>query len=302
MQAPIGPAGSVELVAAVSASGALGTLAASWTPVADLREQVRWIRSACASPFCVNLVLAFEQRERLAAALDEGAAIVSFSWGVDAGLISVAQDAGAHVLVQVASLGDACRALAAGADALIVQGTEAGGHVQSSRPLLELLRELRPELRVPLLAAGGIADAAGLDEAREAGGDAVVCGTVFLAAEEANVHPTYLEHLIKTDASQTTLTTIFDGGWPDAPHRVIRNDTVAAWEAAGMPARGNRPGEGDQIATRNSQPVLRYDDAQPTRDTHGDIALMAMYAGTSVGAINRREPASHIVERLLKGV
>jgi NAD(P)H-dependent flavin oxidoreductase YrpB (nitropropane dioxygenase family) len=268
----------------------------------DLREQVQCIRSDCASPFCVNLVLAFEQRERLMAVLDEGAAIVSYSWGVDAGLISVARDAGAYVLVQVASLGDACHALASGADALIVQGIEAGGHVQSSRPLLELLREIRPKLDVPLLAAGGIADAASRDDAREAGGDAVVCGTVFLAAHEANVHPTYLEHLIKTTASETTLTTVFDGGWPDAPHRVIRNDTLAVWEAAGMPARGNRPGEGDQIATRNRKPALRYDDAQPTRDTSGDIALMAMYAGTSVRAVSCREPASHIVERLRSGV
>ncbi len=98
-----------------------------------------------------------------------------------------------------------------------------------------------------------------------------------------------------------TLTTVFDGGWPDAPHRVIRNDTVAAWEAAGMPARGVRPGEGERIASRNGRPVLRYDDAQPTRDTVGDVGVMALYAGTSVRAVDRRRPASGIVERLTSG-
>jgi nitronate monooxygenase len=302
MQAPIGPAGTIELVAAVSGSGALGTLAASWTPVADLREQVRWLRSRCSAAFCVNLVLAFEQRERLAAVLDEGAPVVSFSWGLDAALISAARSAGAYVLAQVATLVDARSAVAAGADALILQGVEAGGHVQATRPLLELLREIRPVVDVPLLAAGGIAAAGNRDDAREAGADAVACGTAFLAAEEANVHPVYFGHLVAAGTADTTLTTIFDGGWRGAPHRVIRNDTVARWEATGKCDRGHRPGEGDQIASRNGQPVLRYDNAQPTRETSGEVSLMAMYAGTSVQAITQVEPASQIVKRITQGL
>ena len=132
-------------------------------------------------------------------------------------------------------------AVRAGADALIVQGVEAGGHVQATRPLAELLREIAPAVRVPVIAAGGIADAAGVEAARDAGADAVACGTVFLAAEEADAHPVYVDRLIAAEAADTTLTTVFDGGWPDAPHRVLRNDTVTAWEAAGMPARGTGP-------------------------------------------------------------
>ena len=302
MQAPLGPAATTDLVAAVSASGALGTLAASWTAPADLREQVRRLRSISANPFCVNLVLAFEQRARLASVLEEGAPVVSFSWGVDAGLISTARDAGAYVLVQVAGADEARSAVDAGTDALTIQGIEAGGHVQASQPLLELLREIRPAVHVPLVAAGGIADTRARDDAREAGADAVACGSVFLAAEEADVHPVYLDHLIASTAAQTTITTAFDGGWPDAPHRVIRNDTVAAWEAAGAPQRGRRPGESDRVASRNGQPVRRYDYAQPTRNTIGDVSLMAMYAGTSVDAIRRLEPASRIVERLARGL
>ena len=226
--------------------------------------------------------------------------MVSFSWGVDAGLISTARDAGAYVLVQVAGAEEARSAVDAGADALTIQGIEAGGHVQASQPLLELLREIRPAVHIPLVAAGGIADTRARDDAREAGADAVACGSVFLAAEEADVHPVYLDHLIASTAAQTTITTAFDGGWPDAPHRVIRNDTVAAWEAAGTPERGRRPGESDRVASRNGQPVRRYDYAQPTRNTIGDVSLMAMYAGTSVEAINRPEPAARIVERLAR--
>jgi len=104
MQAPIGPAGSWELVAAVSAVGGLGTLAASWTELAELRAEVEHLRSAVSSPFCVNLVLAFDQRERLELVLRHGVSVVSFSWGVDAALIERARSAGASVLVQVGDI------------------------------------------------------------------------------------------------------------------------------------------------------------------------------------------------------
>jgi len=297
MQAPVGPAATPELVHAVTDAGGLGTLAASWTPLSALREEVRWLRAALEAPFCVNLVLAFEQRERLELALDEGADVISFSWGVDAQLIRMAHEAGAFVLVQVGGPDEATAAAAAGADALVVQGIEAGGHVQAEGPLGELLRRIRPQVDVPIVAAGGIGDPESIREARGAGADAIACGTAFLAAEEADVHPDYLDRLIEAEPADTVLTNLFDGGWPDAPHRVIRNDTLAAWEAAGKPKPGQRPGEKEPIAARAGHHVIRYDDSQPTRDTVGDVTQMAMYAGTSVRAVIRREPAAAIVER-----
>ena len=298
MQAPVGPAAIPELVRAVTAAGALGSLAASWTPLAALREQVRSLRTALDAPFCVNLVLAFDQRERLKLALDEGAPLIFFSWGVDRDLIRIVHEAGAFVLVQVGDLLAANAAAEAGADALVVQGIEAGGHVQAARPLGELLREIKPRIRLPLVAAGGVADPASIREALGAGADAIACGTAFLAADEADVHPTYLARLVAATPADTVLTTLFDGGWPNAPHRVITNTTVTTWEAAGKPPPGGRPGEGERVAVRGGKQVIRYDDSQPTRDTAGEVALMAMYAGTSVGAVTRREPATAIVERL----
>jgi NAD(P)H-dependent flavin oxidoreductase YrpB (nitropropane dioxygenase family) len=279
-------------------AGALGTLAASWTPADELREQLRWIRAASIEPFCVNLVLAFEQRQRLEVALDEGTKVISFSWGIDRTLISQAREAGAFVLVQVGDSAEAPGAVEAGADALIVQGIEAGGHVQAQRTLNELLPEIRSQVDVPLVAAGGISDRESIEAARSAGADAVACGTVFLAAEEADIHPVYLERLIAAEAADTVLTTAFDGGWPDAPHRVLRNETVAAWEAAGKPPHGHRPGEDEPVAFRAGEEVFRYADSQPTRDTTGEIALMAMYAGTSARSVKEAEPAANIVSRL----
>ncbi len=180
-----------------------GTLAASWTPVSDLREQVRWLRATSDAPFCVNLVLAFEQRERLVAVLEEGARVVSLAWGVDPVLIGLARDAGAFVLVQIGERHEVTDAVRAGANAVIVQGVEAGGHVQATRSLGELVREIAPEVRVPVVAAGGIADAAGVKAARGEGAAAAACGTVFLAAEEADVHPAYVDRLIEADAAHT---------------------------------------------------------------------------------------------------
>ena len=297
MQAPIGPATTVELVAAVSAVGALGTLAASWTKPAKLRDQIRAIRSATSSPFCVNLVLAFDQRERLEVVLAERVPVVSLAWGIDAALIGRARAAGAFVLVQVSDSEEATAAADAGASGLIAQGVEAGGHVQGTTPLMTLLRELSA-VAMPVVAAGGIAEPTRARDALNAGAQAVACGTAFLAAFEADVHEHYRDRLLASDAFDTELTELFDVGWPNAAHRVIRNRTMTEWEAAGRPPAGRRPGEGDVVAKRGRTQVMRYSDAQPTSSTAGDIESMAMYAGTSVDDVRRAAPSAVIVEAI----
>jgi NAD(P)H-dependent flavin oxidoreductase YrpB (nitropropane dioxygenase family) len=302
MQAPIGPATTYELVASVSATGALGTLAASWTRPATLRHQIAQIRAATSNPFCVNLVLAFDQRERLELVLAERVPVVSFSWGIDGELVGRARAAGAFVFVQVSDLAEAQAAAAAGASGVIAQGQEAGGHVQGTTPLSRLIREIASALDLPLVAAGGIADAVAAQRALRSGAHAVACGTAFLAASEADVHAHYRDRILAARASDTELTGVFDGGWPNAPHRVLLNETLAAWQAAGRPAAGARPGEGDVVAQRGSTPVLRYSDAQPTSSTAGDIEAMALYAGTSVGQVVRVEGAAAIVDGIARSL
>ena len=300
MQAPVGPATTLELACAVSGVGALGTVAASWAEPASLRTQVRDIRAVVGSRFCVNLVLAFDQRERLKVVVEEAVGFVSFSWGIDAGLIEQAHAAGVVVLVQVGDIAGGLEAAAAGADLVIAQGIEAGGHVQGTMPLVELLDGLRPLLDLPIIAAGGIADSGSARVALDAGADGVACGTAFLAAREADVHPAYLDRLLHADAPDAVLTTAFDIGWPDAPHRVLRNDTLVRWEAVGSPPRGTRPGEDDVVATRDGSPVVRYSHAQPTRTTDGDIDAMALYAGTSVASVRCAASAADIAQAIMR--
>jgi nitronate monooxygenase len=293
MQAPVGSAATPELASEVARAGGLGALGASWTEPQALREQIRSITRLTDRPFCVNLVLDFEQEERLEVAVEERVPIVSFSFGLDQRLIVRAHAGGAQVFVQVAS-GDAARAAAdAGADALIVQGVEAGGHVQGTVGLLPLLAEVRRAVSLPLLAAGGIGDPASARAALAGGAVVVVMGTRFLASEESDAHPDYKARVLEAEAHDTVLTGLFDVGWPDSPHRVIRNSTYERWEAAGGPPSGQRPGEGEQVADG----ILRYASNPPFASTRGEIEAMALYAGQSVGAIAEVEPAAAIVER-----
>jgi len=266
MQAPIGPAATVELVAAVCAAGALGSLASSWTRTEVLREQVR---SLAGHRFCVNLVLAFPQEDRLDVLCEEHVPVISFSWGIRPDLIARAREAGAQVLIQVGSVDAARRAVDAGADIVMAQGIEAGGHVEGERPLLELLGQVAG-LGVPVVAAGGIAEASAARAAREAGANAVAAGTAFLVAEEADRHPGYVERLLA--AEDAILTDVFSIGWPDAKHRVVPNAALAE----GAPAP----------------------DAMPTGTRGGDPDRMALYAGAGVRALRRVEPAAAIVGRL----
>jgi NAD(P)H-dependent flavin oxidoreductase YrpB (nitropropane dioxygenase family) len=127
----------------------------------------------------------------------------------------------------------------------------------------------------------------------------VAAGTAFLAAEEADVHPVYRDRLLAAASADTLLTTLFDIGWPDAPHRVLRNATVDAWQSGGRPPTGGRPGEGEVVAHRAGRRIVRYSDALPTSDTSGDVGAMALYAGLGVGSVVRVEAAADIAARLL---
>lgn len=294
MQAPVGTAATPQLASEVSAAGGLGSLGASWTDPAVLREQIRSIRRVTDRPFCVNLVMEFEQLERFELVLEEQVPIVSFSFGgLRPDFVGRARASGARVFVQVGSAHAARVAADAGADALIVQGVEAGGHVQSVVGLLPLLVEVRAAVALPLLAAGGIGDPAAARAARASGAVAIVMGTRFVASDESAAHERYKARLIEAMGADTVLTNLFDVGWPNSPHRVLRNSTYQRWEAAGRPPTGERPGEGDAVAGT----VLRYASNLPSTGLEGDVEAMAMYSGQGVGSISAVEPAAAIVER-----
>ena len=298
MQAPIGPAATPALAAAVSEAGGIGSLGASWTEPAVLRAQIREIQNATEQPFCVNLVLAFDQEERLEIAVSEGVPIISFSWGIRSDLVSRAHAGGCRVVAQAGTPPEAAAAVEAGCDAIMAQGIEAGGHVQGDVGLLALVGELSRTLSVPVIAAGGIVDARGARAAMLAGAEGVAMGTRFLATPEADVHPDWAARLVAASAADTVLTGLFDGDWPDAPHRVLKNTTYRHWDEAGRPPAGSRPGEGEVVARHGDVEIERYAPDEPRRATTGDLEAMCLYAGQGVGLVTAVEPAAELVSRI----
>lgn len=301
IQAPTGSIATPELAAAVSNAGALGSLGLTWMAEEDAVAAVRKLRSLTPKPFLVNYALAFPPRA-LPAILAERVPIVSLSWGLDAAAIREVRKSGALCLVQTGSARGAEAALEAGAHAVILQGIEAGGHVQSSRSLRMLLARAAASLpNALLIAAGGIATGADIRLALNRGAGGAMLGTRFVATKESGAHPNYKTRLLGARATDTTLSICFSGGWPHAPHRVLRNRTTEEWEAAGFPPEGSRPGEGDVVArTANGLPIFRYEDTAPRAGMIGAVDEMALYSGTGVGRIRTLPSAYGLVGDLWK--
>jgi nitronate monooxygenase len=301
IQAPIGPAATPELAAAVCNAGGLGQLAGSALGPDGLSKAVGKLKDLTDRPFGINRIAAFPAELVVDIALREGAKVLSCFWGIDSAVIGRAKRAGLVVLQVVGSAREAAQAIDAGADALVVQGMEAGGHVWGDVSLFALLpRVVDAAGSTPVIAAGGIADGRGLAAALCLGASGVWLGTRFLAASEAGTHPDYQQRLLAADETETTRDVLFDVGWPEASARSLINSTSRAWVAAGRPAAPNRPGEGETVAyTADGTAMPRYYTDIPVRETTGDIEAMAHFAGQSVGLVDRVDPAAVIIQNLI---
>ena len=275
-------------------------LSVTWREPDALGTLLRETRALTAKPFAVNLVLEWDPAERLAIALEEGVRIVSFFWGDPAPWVDQVHAAGGLVLHTVATAQEARRAADIGVDAVVAQGWEAGGHVWGEVSTLALVPCVVDAVApLPVVAAGGIADGRGLAAVLALGAGAAWMGTRFLLAEEAGTHPVYREAVIAAAETATAYSSLFDGGWPDAPLRTLRNSTWEAWRAAGEPPPGVRPGEGDVVATgEDGRDIARYSSDAPVAGASGDIAAMCLYAGQGVGLAQRTQPAAEIVREV----
>jgi NAD(P)H-dependent flavin oxidoreductase YrpB (nitropropane dioxygenase family) len=301
IQAPMGGAVGPALAAAVSNAGGLGTLALWRVDIPTLRQQVRETRALTIKPFAVNLVLEFPQEERLEACLQEGVPVISFFWREPSALVDRAKSAGAIVLHTVSTAAEARHAVECGVDVIVAQGWEAGGHVRGQVATMPLVPAVVEAVGpVPVIAAGGIADGRGLAAALALGASGAWIGTRFLASREVAIHPRYRERIFQATEDDTVyLDELFDIGWPRAPHRVLRNSTVNAWEDAGRPATGLRPGEGDVVATsRSLGPIVRYRSYTPAADADGDIDALSLWAGQSAALVHKIQPAAEIVREI----
>jgi NAD(P)H-dependent flavin oxidoreductase YrpB (nitropropane dioxygenase family) len=269
-------------------------------------------------PFGINIIIAEDPDTDIAedraffcsqieTAAKAGASGAVLSWGDPAPLIEKAHTAGATVLIQVGSVGQARLAADAGVDAVIAQGVEAGGHVQGKTSIWDLLPATVEALGpTPVLASGGIGDGAGLARALRLGAQGVSLGTRFVCSEEADVHPEYKRRIVQSQAADALYTEdLYDVGWPGAPHRALRNRTFEEWVAAGRPPSGKRPGEGTiighrRLATGEVAEWPRYAVGMATTDYDGDIEYAPMWAGESCSVVNDIKPAAQIITDLVR--
>ena len=264
-----------DLAVAVAGAGGLGMLSGT-IGTAALGAQLDVVPSG--TPVGVNFLVPFLDRAALELAAD-GSLLVEFFWGEpSADLVALARTGGAHAGWQIGSVHEARAARDAGCDLVIVQGTEAGGHVRGTVGLLPLLDAVQAAVELPIVAAGGIGTGRAMAAALAAGADGVRVGTRFLAATEASAHPDYVDALIRAGADDTVLTTAFGEGWPDAPHRVLRS-CVEAGEALGD--------------------AQSWAPLWPTAADTGRIDARALYAGQSVAGVRHRQPAAAIVRELV---
>jgi NAD(P)H-dependent flavin oxidoreductase YrpB (nitropropane dioxygenase family) len=291
------------LAAAVSEAGGLGTIGIVDPPL--LHTEIAATRELTGKPVAVNLLLPFARRAHWRAA-SEADVVVTF-WG------RPARRSGQVWIHQCGSVEEALRARSAGADAVIAQGVEAGGHVRGTLPALELLERIRAALPggYPVMLAGGIAEPADVARALEAGAEAAVLGTRFLLTEESSAHPGYKQRLL--GAGETVLTELFGVGWP-APHRVVPNAATERWlrrgrrgpawvravNRAGAPLASRLPVAVRERALGSQSPKLPLLSPQPPTAGSPETLLDAgpLYAGETVGRIERLASAGPLTREL----
>lgn len=291
-----------ELAAAVANAGGYPTLGLACEAPDLIGREVRALREATDRPFAVNLIPAITDQglldAEIACCLDLGVRAFSFFWDVVPSAVARVKAAGSLVLHQVGTVQAARDAEAAGADVLIAQGIEAGGHVHGRIGAFALTAEILSGTRLPVVVSGGIVDGRDLAAALAMGAAGVHCGTAFLATPESFAHDMHKRRLAAARAADTVLTDIFVLNWPrGAAVRVLANSVT---QALGDRLLGHDPDALPQepIAWDDGVARLRYGTDSPLRTTTGDLEAMALYAGQGVGRVSDIVPAGQRLRRM----
>jgi nitronate monooxygenase/enoyl-[acyl-carrier protein] reductase II len=295
LQAAIWPATSPELVAAVSESGALGTVAAIFSTGDALREQIERVRSLTDRPFVVNHVVPNFDEEAFQATLGARPAAVSFALGHPGPLVERVHAAGSRVIHQVHNVAQARDAAELGVDVVIAQGSEAGGQgmvagVGTMALVPQVVDAVAP---IPVLAAGGVADGRGLAAALALGAAGANVGTRFLASSEASTDEGWQQQIVAAESDEAVRFDTWSAIMPPRPPgaydvvpRVIRTDFVREWES--------RPAEAASEADR-----LRSEVMGAVRE--GRAHELVPFSGQTAGLIRDVRPAREIVRELVAG-
>ena len=266
-----------ELVAAVSNAGGLGIIGGLGRSADELREEIQKVRALTARPFGVNHVVSQVAPEEIDVTLELKVPVLSLSWGRSREYVRRARETGIKVVHQVNTPEEAGQVASDGADVIVAQGNEGGGHVVPQ--VVDVVNA------VPVLAAGGIADGRGLAAAMMLGAQGALFGTRFLATPEAKGRGHSKDVILNALGSQTVASKFFDDvlglRWPGALVRSIRNPLLDRW------------------AQRQQDWALAADQIRPSLEAAmeaGDFVL----AGESAGLIHDIVPAGELVMRIAR--
>ncbi len=292
IQAGMGGGAGSQLAAAVSNAGALGTIGTIARTPDDVRAEINATHSATDRPFAVNAVTfdwAPFAGDVLDAVIDARPPVVTLSFGDAARHAATCRDAGLTTIVQVQDLAGLHAAVEAGADAIVVQGNEAGGHTGRRGTLSFVAQALGLVPNVPIVAAGGIADGRGLAAALAMGCAGAVMGTRFKASTEFDDDPDQKEEIVRSDGSNTVYDEIVDvalgGRWPNnVTGRILRNAFIDEWS-----------GREDELAAK----VAEYPPFGFAMEL-GAQGHRLNWAGESSALVKDVQPAGEIVEQTMR--
>jgi enoyl-[acyl-carrier protein] reductase II len=273
---------TAELAAAVSEAGGLGVIGAGHMPTDVLREQIRSTKAATPRPYGVNLMLLTPHIDELVQlVLDEHVPVVTTGAGNPGKYMDALKAAGIKVLPIAPSTALAKRLESIGADAIIGEGMEAGGHIGELTTMV-LTPQLVDAVSVPVVAAGGIADGRGMAAAFALGAEAVQVGTRFMCAEECTIHPAVKDVILKAKDRDTVIT----GRATGHPVRVIKNKLSRQVEELD---RENRAQEIEELGTGKLQLAMR----------EGDVQMGSLMAGQAAAMVCKIQPAAEIVAEMV---
>ena len=273
-----------HLAAAVSNAGGLGLIGAASAPPEVVREQVRETKKLTDKPFGVNIMLMNPNASEIAQlVIEEGVKVVTTGAGTPVKFMEAWNAAGITVIPVVASVAMAKMMERAGADAVIAEGMEAGGHIGSATTMT-LVPQIVDAVSIPVIAAGGIADGRGIAAARLLGAEGVQMGTRFIVAEESIVHSNYKERVIKAKDIDSEVTGMSTGH----PIRVLRNQMSR--EYLKMEKEGAAFEELELLTLGSLRKAV----------IDGDVVHGSLMAGQSAGLVKKEQTCKEIIEEIMK--
>ena len=274
-----------ELAAAVSEAGGLGIIGAGGAPASWVREQIRQAKKATDKPFGVNLMLMNPEADQIAQIIaEEKVKVVTTGAGNPGKYIQMWKDAGVKVIPVVASVALAKLMERGGADAVIAEGMESGGHIGKATTMT-LVPQVADAVEIPVIAAGGIGDGRGFAAAMMLGAEAVQMGTRFVTAKECTVHENYKQKIIKAKDIDSEVTGMANGH----PIRVLRNQMTKAYLK--MEKEGASLEELEKMTLGSLRKAV----------VEGDVTSGSVMAGQISGLIKKEETCKEIIFDVMQG-